>query len=465
MFQMRLQSCDDAGTARHDVITEEIDMELDSDDEEIDEKLDRAYENSQKQTSPHTEKSDFRIRTNDSLLQAAAATVPQMDTLSLLKAIADTGALISPALQTQLEFLQQNKQTRLFPSQQITPSNMLQHGSSELEQPKPSVQDRLNKLIAHKNVTLTNLQSITESQTPNQMNQLTNPYTSTLISPPSAYMPQEHVSEQRPPSGQSTPLLDEAPDTEEHKTPNQYNQFASYTQGLYKPIEPSPDMNKDVSFDREFFISNETKKPRTEAPLSLNLKVFDYKHGTSMRQPNPVAPPNFNDSLMPRMPQPGPLEPPYSIAPLPAHSISPIQHMSPPYRPLMNQPHNVNLPPHLLNQPPPPSLNLPPNNQVPPYRMPDLSRHGPDMNHSAASPSNEDRKRYHGQNSRFQTPPPHPPFFRPPLNLLPPGNRPPPPFNFRMPPPHEPPRMFPRHPPPFQRPPHNFPRDYHRPNL
>ncbi|KAI6652263.1 hypothetical protein LOD99_7279 [Oopsacas minuta] len=481
MFEMRLQSCDGTGDARRDVITEEVDMELDSDDEEIDEKLDRAYENSQKQARSAGGDNDYRISSSDSLLKAAAATVPQMDTLSLLKAIADTGALISPALQTQLEFIQQGKNTGLLQSQQtLAPSNMLQHVSSELDQPKPSVEDRLNKLIAHKNVAITNLQSITESQTPNQMRQFTNPYANTLISPPSAYLPQEQSSEQIPPSGQSTPLLDEAPDTEEHKTPNQYNQFASYTQGLYKPIEPSPDMSKEMQFNRDFYIPNETKKQRMESPIGLNLKVFDYKHGTSVRQPTPapppMPPPSFSDTPMSRMPQPVSIEPPQTIAP--PHSISPMrQHPNPSYRPIMNQQHNIPLPPHLLNQPPPPgpppSLHLPPNNKIPPYGMPDLTRHDLNINNTATSPSKEqiieDRKRFHQQNPHFQTPPPQPPFFRPPPNIMPPGTRHPsgpPPFNFRMPPPNEPHHRFSRPPPPpFLRPPHNFQQhDFHKPN-
>ena len=497
-------------------------MELDSDEEEIDEKLDRAYENSKGQgRSVNSEKNEFQLSPDESsaLFKAAVAhTAPQMDTLSLLKAIADTGALISPALQTQLEFIQQSNHSVL------PQSNMLQQPATDLDQSKD---DRVNKFVAHKDVALSNLQPMTESQI--QMHQnatyghvihphehlYTNPYADSLISPPNAYLSQEQISENRPPSGQSTPLLDEAPDTEEHKqTPNQYNQFASYTQGLYKPIASTPsDLNtKEMPFNRELFIPNETKKMRVEAPpISLNLKVFDYKHGTSVRPAVsaslPPPPPPFNETPMPRMSQQGPIESPRAMPQHHTHFVPQIQqqqhqqqqqqreqqhqqqqqqqqqqqhqqqqqqqqqqqrnqqqpqHLNSPYRPPMNPQHNMNIPPHLLPQPPPP-FNLP-NNQMPPYGMQD-----PNMNHTANSPSKEqsreDMKHFHEQTQHFQTPPPHPPLFRPPPNLMPPGNRHPP-FNFRMPPPNELPHRYPRpsHLSPFPRPRHNFQHDYHRPN-
>ena len=485
----------DEHVSRRDVITEEVDMELDSDEDEIDEKLDRAYENSKSQE--RSVNLDRNEESNALLRAAAAHTAPQMDTLSLLKAIADTGALISPALQTQLEFIQQGNHS-ILPQSNST-------SATDVDKPKVSIENRLNKL---KNVALASLQPINEpySHIINPHEPLfTKPYApDSLISPPSAYLSQEQIPEHRPPSGQSTPLLDEAPDSEEHKqTPNQYNQFASYTQGLYKPIEsaPSDELSKEMHFGREFFIPNETKKIRIEAPpISLNLKVIDYKHGTSVRPavsaplPLPLPPPPFNDPSMPRMPQSVPLEVPH---PMPQHhtrfatplhqqqqqsqqlqqnQLSPQQQQQQqqqrPQQQLLNTPYrpqaNIPLLPHLLPQSSPP-FNIP-NNQMPPYRMQDMNRQDPNINHSASSPQkdqmHEDRKRFHEQPAHFQAPPPHPPLFRPPPNLMPPGNRPPPPpFDFRMPPPNDPSHRYQRPPHPhFLRHRHNFQHDYHRSN-
>ena len=430
MFEMRLQSCVDpaSSTYRRDVITEEVDMELDS-DEEIDEKLDRAYENSRKQASLR----DIFTGKNEpkSAITVATGTIPPLDTLSLLKAIAETGTLISPALKTQLELIQQNKPSVL---QSSNPGFM-----SFPENPQSSMEDKLNKLIEQK-AAFTSLQNQGLLSHPSFSHNPIIPilksehnvaqYVDTLMSP-------NVYQSNNPASGQSTPLLDEAPDTEDQKqtplTPDQYNQFASYTQGLYKPIESSPIENniiKDSSFIRDFYTPNETKKQRMDSPITLNMKVIDYKHGTSVRPATAIPPPPpitpYNETPDPLMPQQIPFEMPPNTHP--THPPNQPNPESPYHRPIMNPQQNIQMPPPppLLNQPPLP-FQQPPDNNMPPNRMPDNKAHHellmnnqpiPPMHEQVHDMRNRDEQMpvFHGQ--QHPPRPSHPHFFRPPPRLI-----------------------------------------------
>ena len=433
-------------------------MELDS-DEEIDEKLDRAYENSRKQTSLK----DILTEANEPMLKsglAAIGTPPPMDTLSLLKAIADTGTLISPALKTQLELIHQNKPSVL----QTSNPNFL--STPEDTQLNSSMEEKLNRLIEQK-AAFTSLQNQGLLSHPSfshnpiipilKSEHAVTQYADTLISP-------NVYKSSQPASGQSTPLLDEAPDTEDKKqTPDQYNQFASYTQGLYKPIESSPidnNITKETPF-RDYYTPNETKKPRMDSPMTLNLKVIDYKHGASVRPAASIPPPPpitpYNEAPDPRISQQMPFEN--------THPINPTQLQNqptptPPYpspRPMMNPQHNIQMaPPHILNQPPLPFQR--PDNNMPPYRMADnKTGHELNMNNQSMPPApvhelrkgNEQRPAFHGQQPPPRPPPPH--FFRPPPpHFAPPGNRPMAPYDFRMPPPNDLPHRYPPpHPPSY----------------